>query len=51
MVLEEIKRSVGKIFVTEISAKLGIDKEKVYEVLYNLSKKGKIKIASPGRTQ
>ncbi|MEM0046289.1 MAG: hypothetical protein QW039_00630 [Fervidicoccaceae archaeon] len=51
LVLEEIKRSGGKIFVTEISAKLGIDKEKVYEVLYNLSKKGKIKIASPGRTQ
>jgi len=48
-VLEEIKRSGGKVIVPEISAKLGIDKEKVYEVLYNLSKKGKIAISSSGR--
>lgn len=48
-VLEEIKKSGGKVIVSEISAKLGIDKEKVYEVLYNLSKKGKITISSSGR--
>lgn len=47
--LEEIKRSGGRVVVSDLSAKLGIDKDKVYEILYNLSKKGKIKISSPGR--
>jgi len=46
-VLEEIKKSGGRIVVSELSIKLGVDKEKIYEALYNLSKKGKIKIASP----
>jgi division protein CdvB (Snf7/Vps24/ESCRT-III family) len=46
-VLEEIKKSGGRIVVSELSIKLGVDKDKIYEALYNLSKKGKIKIASP----
>ncbi|PNV81367.1 MAG: hypothetical protein C0179_02935 [Fervidicoccus sp.] len=48
-VLEEIKKNGGKVIVTELSSKLGVDKDKIYEILYNLSKKGKIKISFPSK--
>ncbi|MGC8679311.1 MAG: helix-turn-helix domain-containing protein, partial [Fervidicoccaceae archaeon] len=48
-VLEEIKKNGGKVIVTELSSKLGVDKDKIYEILYNLSKKGKIKVSFPSK--
>ncbi|HEW64411.1 hypothetical protein [Fervidicoccus fontis] len=44
IILNEIKKTGGKLNIQEITTNYGIDKEKIYEALYNLKKKGKIEI-------
>ncbi len=49
LILDEIRISNGRLDINEIVEKYGVDKDKVYEALYNLSRKGKIKVAGKMR--
>ena len=49
LLLDEIRVNNGKLDVNDFVSRYGIDKDKVYEALYNLSKKGKIKVSGKRR--
>ncbi len=44
LILDEIRVNKGKFNINEFVDKYGFDRDKVFEALYNLSKKGKIRI-------